>query len=57
MGDPDRTMEVLVKESQNLRDELLRTAARLEMFAGVLAMKVDQLQRAVAEGGSGDDSE
>jgi hypothetical protein len=36
--------EGLIEESQKLRDELLRTAARLELFASELAAEVLRLR-------------
>ena len=48
-------VEELVTESQRLRDELMRTAAKLEAFSEQLLVEVHQLREAAGDGdGSGD---
>lgn len=41
---PRSSTDKLVDESERLRKELLKTAARLEIFAGELMMEAHQLQ-------------
>lgn len=47
-------VEELVTESQRLRDELMRTAAKLEAFSEQLLVEVAQLREAAYGDGSGD---
>jgi hypothetical protein len=58
---PDHDIQDLIDESSRLRDEILRTAARLEGYADSLNEVVQRLRdenTAVAEAeGDGDESE
>lgn len=52
---PDKDNAVL-RESQNLRDELLRTTARLEAFSAKLVEEASKLESA-SQMGEGEDTE
>lgn len=47
--------ESLIEESQKLRDDLLRTASRLELFASELAAEVLRLRHRIETSGDGEE--
>lgn len=49
-------VEALVTESQRLRDELMKTAAKLESFSDQLMIEVAQLREAAGDGDESGDS-